>query len=155
MGICEDGGGLGTLQDVIINDLFCGIFRQVLIGWILSGLKNEHHHILNNVMPSFPWNWAKPGTRFPEKIASLQALLSSCLSVSRSLSRDGRLHIIVREGECPLWLKRQQIGHCSPPKVVQHPACRHTPFTRPFNQGEKTNLLFHLSAVRKLLPCSD
>lgn len=52
---------------------------QVLICWILSGLKNEHHCILNTVMHSFPWNWAKPGKRCNGKIASLQAPLSASL----------------------------------------------------------------------------
>lgn len=77
IGICEDGGGLGTLQNFIIDDLFCGIWRQVLICRVLSGLKNEHHHILSTVMHSFPWNRAKPGKRCTEKIASLQASLST------------------------------------------------------------------------------
>lgn len=116
MGIREDGGGLGTLQNFIIDYVFCGIFGQVLICWVLSVLKNEHHYILNTVMPSFLWNWAKPGKRWTEKIITPLSILALHSTAWQVWSPRALIHIFSEEWECPLWPKRQQIGHCSPPK---------------------------------------
>lgn len=113
---------------------------------VLSGLKNEHHCILNTVMHSFPWNWAKPGKKKVASLPSSLFTLSAWLIVSLSLSTE--------EWECPLWPKRQQTTTAHPkssgtlPVDTLHSHCS-------LNQGEKTNLLLHLSAVRTLLPCSD
>ena len=157
MGICGGGGATGTLEASTIDDLFSGILRQALICSFLSGLRNEASlHRISNSHPA-------PGIR-PDpvkKSASLRIPQHSppaCLGASLFFElQPASTYLHERRGRASVSLgqrgsKSAPSAHpepsSTPPVDTHHSHCS-------LSQGEKTNLLFHLSAVGKQLPCSD